>query len=94
MSIEIDLSTTIARSDEQLSADLEGEAVLMSIAKGSYYALNATGSRIWELLETPRSVADLCAALQKEFAVDASECQQQVLAHLNELLDQGLVKVA
>ena len=89
----IQLSPRLMRSNDQVSADLDGEAVLMSIAQGSYYALNSTGSRIWELLQEPRSVATICAALQQEFQVEPTECEHQVVEHLRELHEQGLVEI-
>lgn len=90
----IDLSTRVRRSDGQVSADLDGEAVLMAAGSGRYFALNATGSRIWALLREPRTVAGICAALEQEFEVDPADCQREVVGHLRELLDRGLVELA
>lgn len=70
------------RSPDVVSRVLDGEAVLLDLASGTYFGLNEVGTRVWELLEQPRTPAELRAALLAEF--DVSE---DVLARdLEELL--------
>ena len=61
----------LTRSPEQVSADLDGKTVLLSVENGEYYNMNAVGSRIWSLLEKPITVAELVAQLTEDhfFAV-------------------------
>jgi hypothetical protein len=49
--------TTIVRSPDQVSGDLDGKVVLLSIENGEYYNMNEVGSRIWALLEKLITVA-------------------------------------
>ena len=70
------------------------EAVMMSITAGRYYGLNAVASRIWELLETPKTIAQLCAQICEEFEVDAKTCEAQVLNFVQDLIDNGVVHEA
>ena len=79
------LDTVIARSDSVLSADTGEKMIIMGLKQEDCYLLNEIGSRIWTLLEQPRSVAEVCALLQEEYDVRPDICQRTVLAFLNEL---------
>jgi hypothetical protein len=56
-----------------LSSD---ELALLDAAQGMYYGLNGPATRIWELLEKPRSLGDICQVLLAEFEVDPAECER------------------
>ena len=89
----IGLHTVIARVEELVSADMDGETALMSVENGAYYGMDAIGSRIWALIEKPRTVSELCDALLQEFDVEREECERDVLAFLNKLAENKLLKV-
>lgn len=82
----IQLDTVVRQGPDQLSCELDGETVLLSIRYGQYYYFNQIGSHIWTLLHTPRSVAALCDVLMDEYEVERAVCEQEVLAFLDELL--------
>jgi len=84
---------TVARDPAPISADLDGEVVVLSVDKGKYYSLNEVGSRIWALMERPISVASLIEILMGEFEVERTLCQGEVLAFLGELHRDGLVQI-
>ena len=44
--------------------------------------MDPVGARIWGLLETARSAADLCDALAADFDVDLDTCQRDTLEFL------------
>ena len=85
--------TVIARSEELVSSDLNGETVLMSVQNGKYYGMDAIGSRIWALIEQPRSLLNVCEILLGEFDVDRERCERDVLKFINKLAKDNLVKV-
>jgi hypothetical protein len=88
------LHATVVRKPGLLSADLDGEVVVLSIDNGRYYDMNAVGSRIWALVERPISVAALIDRLVGEFEVTRPVCQDEVLAFLGELHADGLVQTS
>ena len=83
----------VARSPEQVSADLDGKTVLLSVENGEYYNMNAVGSRIWSLLETPLTVAELVTHLTDEFEIDAEICQQEAITFLEQLSKNKLLQI-
>ena len=89
----IALTQKIVRRGEVLAANLADELVMMNLESSSYYGTNTVGNRIWELLEQPRTVSELCAALQAEFDVDDETCQRDVLPFIEKVVDEKLVSV-
>ena len=83
--------TWIQRSDTVLSSPLSGAIVMMNIESGNYFDLDGTGARIWSLIESPRTVGDLCDELMVEFDVDRETCLSQVIEFIGELSANNLV---
>jgi Coenzyme PQQ synthesis protein D (PqqD) len=93
--VSIEFQTALSRDSDILHASVGSEeAVLMSVTAGRYYGLNAVASRIWELLETPKTIAQLCAQICEEFEVDAQTCKSEVLKFVQDLIDNELVHEA
>ena len=90
----IEMPTVITQTGPVVSADVDdGEKVMMSVEQGMYYGVDAVGSRIWELIEHPVSVSQLCDTLQEEFDVSCVICQQDVLNFLRELQKDALIEI-
>jgi hypothetical protein len=81
----------ISRAGNCSAVMVDDELVMMSIELGQYFALNQAGARVWELLETPTTLADLCAAMEAEYDVEREVCRREVAALLEELKGKGLV---
>jgi hypothetical protein len=79
------------RKDGWLAAHVGDELVMMSAESGAYLGLNEVGARVWELIDTPRDIPDICAALAAEFETSPGACQPEVEAFLSELESRGAV---
>ena len=91
--MSIGLDTILSRNDDILHASVGSEeAVMMSVTAGRYYGLNAVASRIWELLETPKTISRLCAQICEEFEVDAETCETEVMKFIRDLIENGIVR--
>ena len=75
-----------------LSGQVGTEGVLMSLTVESYFALNATATFIWDLLDEPRTVAEISEAVLHVFRVEPEECLVQTRAFLELLLERQLVQ--
>jgi len=84
--------TVVSRTKEVLASKMDGETIMMSIAGGSYYGMDNIGSRIWELIAEPIRVSDLCDRLMEEFDVEIDQCLADVIAFLNALGENKLIK--
>ena len=90
----IDDETPLVRRAEALTAQVDGETVMFHPEAGSYFALGVVGTRVWDLLSEPRSVAEICASLRHEFAIDLDTCRSEVRDLVSEMHDKQLVKPA
>ncbi len=91
---EINLNSVVAQSEDQVSTELDGETVLMSIEQGNYYGMDKILSRIWALIEKPIPVSTLCDRLIDEYNVERETCEQDVLNVLNDLTKENLLKIS
>jgi len=69
-----------------------GEAALLHLGTGQYHALNEVGTRIWTLIAEPRTLAEICAVLCVEYAVDAERCAAEVGSYLDVLHGAHLIE--
>lgn len=93
MTPAVNVNNVVIRTNEIVSSDMDGETIMMSLDKGMYYGLNAIATRIWELIEKPLPVSELCNILVNEFEVDRDLCQRDVCRFLGELQGDDLIKV-
>jgi Coenzyme PQQ synthesis protein D (PqqD) len=84
----------LIRSQETLAAVVDGDTVMFSPRQDTYYGLDSIGGRVWELLEHPRTLDELCAILRGEYDVDAETCRTDVAALVEQLREAGLVRDA
>jgi hypothetical protein len=93
MGVRMDADTRVAAARDQVSVEVEGEAVILSLADGVYYGLDPVGARVWQLMEQPRTVAELRDAVVAEWEVDAPTAERDLLALLADLAGRGLVEI-
>ena len=89
----IGAATVVVRSSEPIAVEVDRSVVMMSLEREKYYGLEGPGGRIWQLIETPRTVAEVCSVLLEEFDVDPDACLTDVREFLSDLLREGLVRV-
>jgi hypothetical protein len=86
-------NSVVVAANDQLSADLDDESVILDLESGVYYGLDAVGSRIWSLIQEPKTVNDVRDILLEEYKVDPNRCKRELYALLQELAAHGLVEV-
>ncbi len=89
----ISLDTRVVASKEQASADLGDEAAILNLKSGVYYGLDAVGARIWNLIQTPRTVREVRDTLLEEYDVEADRCGNDLINLLKELAEHDLIDV-
>ncbi len=89
----ISTTSVVVAATDQVSSDLAGEAVILSMRTGMYYGLDRVAAHIWELLRTPTCVADIRDAIVQQYDVESEGCERDVLNFLHQLADQGLIEI-
>jgi hypothetical protein len=98
-----DLSDTFGsekfiRSQSVVARVVAGETLIVPIRGkvgdlASIYSFNGTGTLIWKLLESPKTVSQLAVAVAQEYDVDPSQAERDVESFVGEMKAVGLVEV-
>jgi hypothetical protein len=89
----VSASDRVVRDSQLMVARLDPEIVILSKVTNNYLALDDIGCRVWELLETPQHVDELCQLLGKEFSATPEQVRVDLLPFLTELTNEGIVQV-
>lgn len=92
-SMTIDDNSIIVANRQLLCCDLSEGAVILDLRSGVYYGLDAVGTFIWGLIQEPKVVRDIAAAVLEEYAVEPERCAQDLRNLFAEMLDRGLIEV-
>lgn len=92
-STKIDLNSDISVSSSQASSELLGEVVILELESGVYYGLNETGSLIWNLLQSGKSLVEIQELILSEYDIEPEQCTQYILKLVKKLAAKGLVKL-
>jgi hypothetical protein len=93
MQQQISSNSVVVAMQDQVSCDLAGEAAILNMKSGVYYGLNEVGAHIWNLIQAPRKVTDICDILLESFDVSAEVCQGETISLLQGMLAHGLIEV-
>jgi hypothetical protein len=86
-------ATVILRSPAVLTAEVDGEIVMMSIEQGRYYGLDDIGSDIWKRIEQPCPFGALIKGLVAAYDADAATIAADVRALLDRMATQDVVRL-
>lgn len=90
---EVSVDSVVVADENQVSSDLGGEAAILDLRDGVYYGLDVVGARIWDLIQEPKTVAEVKDALLEQYDVEPDRCERDLIALLRELADRGLIEV-
>ncbi|MFC3286336.1 lasso peptide biosynthesis PqqD family chaperone [Litchfieldella rifensis] len=89
----MDLANKISRVKGPLASQVNDDLVIFSARNGMYYGLPRVGNRIWSLIEHETTVSAICEKLLEEYEVDRDTCTREVVAFLDQLKHEGLIRV-
>ncbi len=89
---------TLVRSQAVVARVVGGETLIVPVRGkvgdlASIYSFHGSGSLIWKLLESPRTVAQLATALAQAYELDPAQAERDVASFVNEMKSVGLVEV-
>jgi hypothetical protein len=91
--MDISLRDGLRAAEQVLFRQLDDEAVLLDLKSGTYFGLNDTGARVWDLILEYGLLSDVLDALLKEYAVEPAVAERDLLALVSELIERRLVDV-
>jgi hypothetical protein len=78
---------------EQVSCDLAGESVILSLKSAQYFGLNEVGARIWNLIQEPKTVGAILDAVLEEYDVAVDELERDLFALLEQMITNDLIEL-
>lgn len=90
--MSLDETAVLIRNPDLMAAQIDHEWVMLDESSGHYFSLNEIGGRIWNLLDKPRTMAELIAQLTQDYAVEAETCQADLQCFLAKMLQEKLVR--
>ncbi len=88
------LQTKVQAAPDVLATNMGDETVLLSPQTGTYYGLNSVGQRILELVREPRTLDEVVKMLAKEYDVERTMLERDVMAFVQDLVRHSLVSPA
>ena len=89
----IPADAVVVASDQQLSTTLAGEVIILGLDDSMYYGLSGAGTRIWELLQSPRTIGEIAQIITAEFDAERDRVAADLDALLADLESRGLIAI-
>jgi hypothetical protein len=89
----VELTMHVVVPAHVLIRHLEGESVLLNLGSERYFGLDATGTRMWELMTSQPCIALALEKLQEEYEVEPETLRAHLTELLSRLVENGLLQV-
>jgi hypothetical protein len=89
----ITASTTLVATPDLLTAEFGAEVIVLNLQDGIYYGLDDVGARVWTLLQSPVSVANVIEAVLLDYDVNPADCERDIRLLVDDLVAHGLVQI-
>ena len=92
--IPVSFAAKVVVPDTTLIQESSGEAVILSLASESYYGLDDTGTRMWNVLTSTDSIQKAYESLLEEYDVDDTRLRSDLEQFIADLVKNQLIEIA
>ena len=89
----ISLQQKVTISSEVLAQEVDEETVLLDMKSESYFGLDEVGTRIWQLLKDTGNLQTVYDTMCEEYDVDEKQLKKDLLDHVTQLVEAGLISL-
>ena len=90
----ISLDSLVTPSDDAVFRELDGQSVLLNLATGMYFGLDAVGTHVWQLALENGSLRAVRERLVDEYDAEPAAIERDLLALAETLVGKGLWTVS
>ncbi len=83
----------VAAAEHVRCRRFDDDLVMIDLEGGEYFALDPVGARMWDLLMSGKTPADVGASLAAEYEAGEDEIRRDCTKLVDELLERGLLVV-
>ena len=87
----MNLNDQLEIPSQVMAREVGDELVILDLASGSYYGLDAIGARVWQLISEGKNLAQTIEVMLTEYEVERSQLESDLLALAERLTAQGLL---
>jgi hypothetical protein len=87
----VSLRDSFRVSHDVVFRELDGEAVLLDLAHGTYFGLDEVGTRVWQLVGERGRLDSVFDAMLEEYDVAPATLETDLLTLVGELTANGLL---
>lgn len=87
------LSDKVTIPAQVIARQVGDDFVILDLASGTYYGLNAVGGRMWQFLAEGRTLSDVCERMLAEYEVTRADVERDVSALVQALLSKQLISI-
>ena len=88
----LDLEARVRPNTQDVAAKvLDGEAIMINLALGTYYSLDRVGTVVWELIEEEHTLEHIVEGLTSRFDVSPEIARTDLQRLVGEMLEEGIV---
>jgi hypothetical protein len=92
--VSVVLDSVVAVSDDAVFRELDGQSVLLNLATGMYFGLDAVGTHVWQLAAENGSLRWISQRLAEEYDAEPAAIEHDLLALADTLVEKGLWSVS
>jgi hypothetical protein len=83
----------VKKAAGQFSCVLNEEVAVLNVDRALYFGMKGVAAHIWDELQEPRSVAEICDGVMAQFDVAPEVCRADVSRFVLSMRDAGLVEL-
>ena len=92
--MQISFSDRVRVPDDVLVSRLQEDSVILNLDSERYFGLDHVGTRFLSVLTTSESIDAAYHSLAEEYDVDREVLRQDLVALIQNLLQQGIIEVS
>jgi Coenzyme PQQ synthesis protein D (PqqD) len=93
MSSLISIHSVVVATKDHVSCALGEESAILNMSNSVYYGMNAVGTRVWNLVQQPKSVREIRDRIADEYDVTPEQCDRDLLQLLEQMKAEGLIEL-
>ena len=88
------LAKNLIVSPEAIAKQVGDEIIILHVGNGTYFGLDAVGSRIWQLMAERKSPSEICEVVLEEYDVSREDLERDIIALIKDLVAQDLISTS
>jgi hypothetical protein len=88
----VEMHQVFGLNDDITAKIMDGEAIIINLANGTYYSMDGVGAEIWKWINLEMSLEECAAQITSLYDVEPEKAQADVMRLVEELLAENIIK--